>query len=114
MKSYTKRVPVRSRLLLEACRALPCQHSGVRDGTVVAAHSNWAEHGKGKGIKADDNRVAALCYAVHMELDQGTRWTRQERRQIWWDAHVKTVRELIRIGLWPLSVPVPDIRNFDA
>ena len=111
---YAKRVPIRSRKLLEACREIPCQVSGVQDGTVVAAHSNWAEHGKGKGVKADDNRVASLSYAVHMELDQGSRWTRMERRKIWWDAHVKTVQELCKRGLWPLNVPIPDIRNFDA
>lgn len=109
-----KRQPIRSKALLEACRQIPCQHSGVQDGTICAAHSNWAEHGKGKGQKADDNRVAALSAAIHRELDQGKRWTRAERRAIWWDAHVKTVRELLKLGLWPMNVPVPDIRHFDT
>jgi hypothetical protein len=114
MMAIPKRQPIRSKALLEACRQIPCQHSGIQDGTVCAAHSNWAEHGKGKGQKADDNRVAALCFRVHQELDQGKRWSRAERRAIWWAAHVKTVRELISRGLWPLEVPVPDIRNSDA
>jgi hypothetical protein len=114
MAAFPKRQPIRSKALLEACRLIPCQHSGVQDGTVCAAHSNWSEHGKGKGQKADDNRVAALSFSVHQELDQGKWWTRAQRRQVWWDAHVKTVRELLKRGLWPLDVPVPDIRSFDA
>jgi hypothetical protein len=109
-----KRQPIRSKQLLENCRLIPCQHSGVQDGTVCAAHSNWAEHGKGKGQKADDNRVAALSFHVHQELDQGKNWTRAERRAVWWRAHCNTVRELLRRGLWPANVPIPDIRNFDA
>lgn len=106
-----KRVYVRSRKLLAAVRKLPCMHTGAV-GRTEPAHSNWAEHGKGKGIKADDNRVAALCSEIHRELDQGSRWTEAERRAIWWRAHQATVRELLRRGLWPADVPVPDIREF--
>mgnify|MGYP000977411745 CR=1 FL=1 len=112
--AFPKHQYIRSKALLEACRELPCQHSGVQDGTVCAAHSNWAAHGKGKGIKADDNRVAALSARVHAMLDQGSDLTRAERQALWWDAHVKTVKELLRRGLWPANVPVPDIRRFDA
>ncbi|MGJ7497483.1 hypothetical protein ACSFA8_20745 [Variovorax sp. RT4R15] len=112
--SYPKRVAIRSKALLEACRQIPCQHTGVSDGTVCAAHSNWAEHGKGKSLKADDNRVAALSYAAHAMLDQGSRLARDERRSMWWAAHVSTVRELVKRGLWPSNVPIPDIRSFDA
>lgn len=106
-----KRTYVRSPALLAAVRQLECMHTG-RPGPSDPAHSNWSEHGKGKGIKADDNRVAALCREVHRELDQGKKWSEAERRAIWWDAHVKTVRELLARGMWPSNVPVPDIRNF--
>jgi hypothetical protein len=54
---------VRSKKLLEACREIPCQLCGAQDGTVVAAHSNQAKHGKGRGIKASDEFVAALLAA---------------------------------------------------
>ena len=37
---------------------------------VQAAHTNWGG-GKGRGIKADDNLVAALCLHCHFEIDQG-------------------------------------------
>lgn len=106
-----KREYVRSPALLAAVRTLPCMHTGL-PGPSDPAHSNWAEHGKGKGIKADDNRVAALSRDVHRELDQGKRWSDAERKRIWWDAHVKTVRELLARGLWPKNCPVPDMRNF--
>lgn len=106
-----KRVYVRSKALLEACRLIPCQHSGVSDGTVCAAHSNSMAHGKSRGVKADDNRVAALSYAVHSMIDQGSRLTKAEREELWWQAHVKTVRELLKRGLWPQDCPIPDIRR---
>lgn len=108
-----KREYIRSKALLAAVRTLPCQHTG-EVGSTEPAHSNWAEHGKGRGIKADDNRVAALSRSVHRELDQGKNWTAAERKAIWWNAHCKTVKALLAAGLWPLDVPVPDIRHFDA
>jgi hypothetical protein len=108
-----KRVYVRSKALLEACRLIPCQHSGVSDGTVCAAHSNALSHGKARGVKADDNRVAALSYAVHSMIDQGSRLTKSEREELWWQAHVKTVRELLKRGLWPQDCPIPDMRRMN-
>lgn len=108
-----KRFYIRSKALLAAVRTLPCQHTGVV-GQTEPAHSNWPQHGKGKGIKADDNRVAALSREVHRELDQGKNWTAEQRQAIWWAAHCRTVRSLLAAGLWPLNVPVPDLRSFDA
>lgn len=102
---------VRSRPLLNACRLLACQCCGINDGTVVAAHSNALQHGKGKAMKASDVKVAALCWACHLCIDQGSRLSRQQRRDLWWKAHVKTVRLLVESGLWPASVAVPDIMN---
>ncbi len=108
-----KRVYVRSLELLAAVRTLPCQVSG-RTGGTEPAHSNWSVHGKAGRIKADDNRVAAIHWTLHRELDQGSRWTKAERQEVWWQAHCKTVRLLLARGLWPADVPVPDLRRFDA
>jgi hypothetical protein len=58
---------------------------------VVAAHSNQLRDGKGKGIKAHDYRIAALCYSCHMELDQGKSLDKAERIEIWEEAHRKTI-----------------------
>lgn len=101
---------VRSKKLLEACREIPCQVCGVADGTVVAAHSNQLRHGKGRGIKASDIYVASMCYRHHTELDQGHAMSKSEKIEMWEDAHRNTVRLLVRRGLWPLDVPLPDIR----
>jgi len=84
----------RNRKLLDACRELPCQHCGISDGTVVAAHSNQLKDGKGRGLKAHDYRVASLCYKCHMELDQGKDLSKQERLEMWEEAHRKTIGQL--------------------
>lgn len=110
--SFPKRVYVRSKAITEACRKIPCQHCNADNGTVVAAHSNWAQHGKGGHIKADDSRVAALCFECHMALDQGRLTTKSQRQQAWWSAHCSTVRELVERGLWPKAVEVPDTSQY--
>ena len=107
-----KREYVRSTALMVAYRSIPCQHCGIADGTVCGAHSNWAEHGKGRGIKADDNRCASLCFKCHSLLDQGSTLSADERRQFWDEAHAKTVRLLVSLGRWPSSVPVPQLERF--
>jgi hypothetical protein len=90
----------RNRKLLDLARELPCQHCGVSDGTVVAAHSNQLRDGKGRGLKAHDYRIASLCFTCHAELDQGSKMSKQERIEMWEEAHRKTIgllfeRELI-------------------
>lgn len=99
---------VRSTKLMQAYRKIPCQACGIDDGTVCGAHSNQAEHGKGRGIKASDDQAASLCHRCHMEVDQGRSMSRSERIRVWTEAHVKTVKELVERGLWPRDVPVPD------
>lgn len=81
----------RNKKLLEVVRQSPCQHCGSQDGSVVAAHSNQLRDGKGRGIKAPDYRIAALCFRCHSELDQGSRMSKQERIEMWDEAHRKTV-----------------------
>ena len=90
---YPKTKYLRDKKRLEACRALPCQHCGAEDGTVVAAHSNEGAHGKGRGIKASDEFVAALCFTCHANLDQG-KMGKEEKSQMWHNAHAKTIEML--------------------
>ena len=103
---YPKHQYVRSKALLEAAREIPCQWCGADDGTVVAAHTNWGG-GKGRGIKADDNQIASLCFFCHTELDQGKSLTNMERIGMWRTAHERTVDLLNELGLWPKDVPQP-------
>ena len=89
----------RNRKLLDAARELACQHCGVSDGTVVAAHSNQLRDGKGRGIKAHDYRIASLCYRCHSDLDQGSTMSKQERIDMWEEAHRKTIGLLFERGI---------------
>jgi len=88
----------RNKKLLEYARKLPCQHCGIDDGTVVAAHSNQLRDGKGRGLKASDYRIASLCYTCHTEIDQGKRLNKSERIQMFEDAHRSTIGEFFERG----------------
>jgi hypothetical protein len=100
---YLKHKYVRSQKLLKLVAALSCQSCGMDNG-VQAAHSNWGG-GKGKGIKADDNLVAALCLKCHYEIDQGAHLSKDERKEMWQKAHTATIDA---IGdRWPPEVPIP-------
>ena len=91
----------RNQKLLETVREFECVLCGAEDGTVVAAHSNQLRDGKGKGIKAHDYRIAALCHRCHMDIDQGHRMNKQEKEAMWEEAHRKTIGFLFERGkLW--------------
>lgn len=83
--------------LFAAVATLPCQLCG-RHGVQVA-HSNQLRDGKGRGLKSFPWRVAALCMPCHYDIDQGTKLSKQERRERWEDAHRATIGELFARGL---------------
>ena len=88
----------RNKKLLELVRQSPCQTCGTEDGTVVAAHSNQLRDGKGRGLKAHDYRIAALCFRCHSELDQGTKMSKAERVDMFETAHRATIGWLFENG----------------
>ncbi|CAB4153939.1 hypothetical protein UFOVP626_42 [uncultured Caudovirales phage] len=98
---------IRSKPLLKLVASLDCQRCGS-GSQVQAAHTNWGG-GKGRGIKADDNLVAALCQPCHFEIDQGAKMSRAERQEAWTAAHIKTVQSLLDAGQWPTGIPVPEL-----
>lgn len=98
---------VRSEGLMTLYRSIPCQRCGCSDGTVCGGHSNWAQHGKGKGIKASDDKVASLCHQCHMDIDQGATLSSKQRYAAWFDAHRKTLLLLSRLGTWPANIQLP-------
>jgi hypothetical protein len=81
----------RNQRLLEIVRNSPCQNCGTQNGTICAAHSNQLRDGKGRSLKAHDFRVAALCFRCHSNLDQGYQMDKEERRELWEEAHRKTI-----------------------
>lgn len=108
---YPKHKYVRSQKLLKLVAGLSCQSCGMDNG-VQAAHSNWGG-GKGRGIKADDNLVAALCQACHYEIDQGKDLSKEERQRKWAEAHIGTVLLLCKQRKWPIEVPLPFVAEFE-
>lgn len=94
---------IRSKKLLKLVAGLDCQACGSGE-MVQAAHTNWGGN-KGRGIKADDNLVAALCLRCHYEIDQGAKLSKEERMQMWQKAHVRTVNSLRSV--WPIGIPLP-------
>lgn len=84
----------RNKKLLALARGQACVMCGTQDGTIVAAHSNLGEHGKGMGHKAHDGMTMWLCYRCHVDLDQGTRMDRVQRRSFTLEAICKTYQQL--------------------
>ena len=78
---------------LAAVRRLPCVKCGNPNSQ--AAHSNWAEHGKGRGIKADDQFTIPLCLSCHQWLDQYQSMSRDESKAWFMQMLSKTNRMLV-------------------
>jgi hypothetical protein len=89
----------RSRKLLDLARDQPCVWCGSDDGTVVAAHSNLIEHGKGKSIKAHDGMHAWLCMRCHSRYDQGSDMSKEERRDFILTAICRTYMRMWELEL---------------
>jgi hypothetical protein len=87
----------RNEKLLRAVAQLPCQICGL-EGSTQAAHSNQLRDGKGRGLKAPDYRIAALCFKCHTEIDQGVKLLKQRRVELWDEAHRKTIGKLFEDG----------------
>lgn len=88
----------RNKAFLRAVASLPCQLCG-KEGETQAAHANWTEYGKGMAIKAHDCYSAALCVTCHSNIDQGSKLTYQERKELWEAAWRKTILVLFESSL---------------
>jgi hypothetical protein len=97
----------RNRALLDLARLAPyCMACDApNDGTVVAAHSNAARHGKGRSLKSGDQYIAFLCARCHHEVDQGSKWSRQDRVDLWEEAHMRTIGWLFESGYLVVAQP---------
>ena len=88
----------RNKKLLEIVREAPCMMCSMEDGTVCAAHSNQLRDGKGTGIKSDDHRISYLCSMCHARIDNGKELSREERIELWENAHRRTIGYLFTSG----------------
>ena len=93
--------------LLAAVRKLPCVACG-QVGRTQAAHSNQLRFGKGRGLKASDAAIMALCGpslgnpGCHAKLDQGS-MTKQERYQFEYENIALTLIALLESGFLTVS-----------
>lgn len=97
--SYSLPIKADERRLYGHVARLPCQVRGCGMRDVQVAHSNQLRDGKGRGLKAYPWRVAAICQQHHYEIDQGSRLSKEERIDLFEEAHRATVGELFRLGL---------------
>jgi hypothetical protein len=93
---FAKIPPHRSEAWRRAVASLPCACCW-KDGPSQAAHPN--HRGKGMGLKAPDCWCVPLCPECHREFDQGTRWAKQEKRDMMDAWILQTVLELASRGL---------------
>lgn len=98
------------------CKGQPCylRIPGICTGQAHdPCHSNQARHGKGRGIKAHDVYTVPGCRACHDELDQGMRYTRVEKFDIWDRAYAAW--EPVRAALQQkMAKPVPSSTSVTA
>lgn len=80
--------------LLSKARGQSCVMCHADDGTIVSAHSNLYEHGRGMGLKSHDGMTAWLCQRCHYELDHGNKMTKEEKKLFTLQAICKTYMEL--------------------
>lgn len=79
---------------LAAIRELPCIKCGQSPSQ--AAHSNFGEHGKGKGIKADDKYTIPLCYICHRWFDGYFQLTREQSKE-WFNKMLEKTELMLKI-----------------
>lgn len=89
MVLYTMRDNAR----LAKIRQLPCCECGASPPS-QAAHSNFGEHGKGKGIKADDKYTIPLCVKCHADFDLYLTLNRETSYQ-WFLTKLKFIDEVM-------------------
>ena len=114
----------RSRALLDLCYEFDCllQIPGIcTGGTGEPCHANWPEHGKGMGMKAHDVYAVPGCRSCHMALDQGSKLSGEQRKDIWHRAFWKYLAMLWNRGLLRVSLrdtteakPLSDERRTSA
>ncbi|NOQ48723.1 MAG: DUF1364 family protein [Methanococcoides sp.] len=96
--SQPKRKPYRNKKILAAARGEEClartPYCNGDSSTVVAAHSDYYEDGKGKGQKADDHCVVFACSGCHDWFHHAPVST-SEKRDVWHRAMKRTWRRLL-------------------
>lgn len=83
----------RDKQRLKRIRQMPCIRC-AKPAPSQACHSNFHEHGKGMGTKADDRYTIPLCAICHRWLDSYQELNREQSRE-WFNRKLQIVNELI-------------------
>lgn len=103
--AYLSRGMFRCPKLTALANGMRCQNCGAEDDTIVAAHSDLQEHGRGKDNPSHDCFHAWLCVRCHHWLDHGSvgrdpsklyECTREGKRDMFFRAMHRTWLELWR------------------
>lgn len=78
----------------EKLKQLPCCQCGKTP--VDIAHSNFVEHGKGMGIKANDKYTIPLCRKCHREFDTYQSLAREQARN-WFKSKWELVNRALKL-----------------
>ncbi|WP_131667405.1 DUF968 domain-containing protein [Psychrobacter pygoscelis] len=82
---------------LASIRQLPCCECGKAPRS-QAAHSNFGEHGKGMGIKADDKYTIPLCAECHQRFDMYCMSMMRDRAKKWFAEKLQRTNEVLERG----------------
>lgn len=106
LRPQPKRKRYENKKILKACKdpdnQCLVQLPGCQTSPTIPAHSNLADDGKGKGIKADDCFVAIACQNCHDVLDRRKPEYQITREVVQWyhDRAIKrTIRRMIDMGV---------------
>ena len=98
--------PYRNQKLRDLANGAPCCCCGKpNDGTVVGAHSNSLEHGKGMGTKSHDI-LCYCCSGCHRKID--IELTRDEAQLFFLRGVYNTFLWLLQEGHLVVGSPKPD------
>jgi len=85
--------------LLRLAKDQECVSCGVQDRTIVSAHSNLYEHGRGMSKKSCDSMIMWLCSNCHYALDYGTAMSKEEKVEFTYRNICKTYKRMWELDL---------------
>jgi len=99
MANYENRALLNLAHRINECQLrLPGVCEGYSADGCEPAHANSARYGKGGALKAHDCYAAAACHSCHAELDQGNRFSREEKLDYWQLGWERTVLVYFKNG----------------
>lgn len=81
---------------LKAIRKMNCCCGCGRKAPSQAAHSNFSEHGKARGMKADDKYTIPLSHECHAKFDQYNMGMNRQQSLEWFMKKWSETNKLIK------------------